>query len=64
MNSAKDHEQFPLVREASDSYEARELPDGRLEIRIVIPRRFAKLWLVKLSELQETIAEANVLNSA
>jgi hypothetical protein len=54
-------EGFPMVGEACDSYETRLLPDGRTEIRIVIPKRFADLWLVKLSELRGTLAELREL---
>ena len=57
-----ENEPFKLVGEASDSYEARALPDGRTEIRIVIPPRFANLWLVKLNELRGTLAEVRELN--
>jgi hypothetical protein len=51
------NEEFSMVQEAIDSYAARELPDGRLEIQIIVPRRFADLWLVKLSELRVTEAD-------
>lgn len=54
-------ESFSMVREACDSYEARPLADGRTEIRIVIPARFADLWLVKLGELRGTLAEVRSL---
>ena len=54
-------EPFSMVQEACDSYEARPLTDGRTEVRIVIPPRFVDLWLVKLSELQGTIAEVRSL---
>ena len=57
----EESELFPMVGEACDSYEARPLADGRTEIRIVIPSRFADLWLVKLSELQGTLAEVRSL---
>ena len=58
---ADDSEPFSLVLEACDSYEARSLPDGRTEVRIVIPPRFADLWLAKLSELRGTLAEVQSL---
>src|SRR5687767_15575781 len=53
----RSNEPFSMVIEACDYYEARPLPDGRTEVRIVIPPRFADLWLCKLSELQGTLAE-------
>ena len=56
-----DGELFSMVQEACDSYEARVLPDGRTEVRIVIPPRFADLWLVKLSDLRGTLAEVESL---
>ena len=52
---------FLLVQEACDSYETRLLPDGRTEVRIVIPHRFADLWVVKLSGLLGTLAEVQSL---
>lgn len=48
---------FSLVQEGCDLYEVRQQPDGRTEIRIVVPPRFAELWLVKLSELRGTLSE-------
>jgi len=61
MVHSDENEPFPMVGEAVDSYEARDLPDGRLEIRIVAPRRFASLWLVKLTELRGTLTEMREL---
>jgi hypothetical protein len=43
---------FSMVQEACDLYSVQTLPDGRTEIRIVVPRRFSDLWLAKLSELR------------
>lgn len=48
---------FSMVQEAVDSYSAIDLPDGSLQISIVIPRRFANLWLAKLGDLRATPAE-------
>jgi hypothetical protein len=59
--AAEAGEPFSMVQEACDSYEARVLPDGRTEVRIVIPPRFADLWLVKLSDLRGTLAEVRAL---
>ena len=55
-------ELFSMVHEACDSYEVRPLADGRTEVRIVIPPRFADLWLAKLSELWGTLAEMRSLD--
>jgi hypothetical protein len=63
VDRADDNGSFSMVHEAVDSYEARQLPDGRTEIRIVIPPRFADLWLVKLSELRGTNAELRALTN-
>jgi hypothetical protein len=43
---------YSLVQECTDSYETRDLPDGRMDVHIVVPRRFADLWLAKLSSLR------------
>lgn len=56
-----DHEPFSMVQEAVDSYSVTPLPDGRTEVRIVIPARFSGLWLVKLSELRATVAELTAI---
>ncbi len=56
-----EREPFSMAQEACDSYEVRKLGDGRTEVRIVIPPRFADLWLVKLGELRGTIAEVRSL---
>ena len=52
------NEPFSMIQEACDMYEVRPLADGRTEVRIVIPPRFVALWLLKLSELRGTHAEA------
>lgn len=50
-------EKYSMVQECTDSYRAEEQPDGSLEVRIKVPKRFADLWIVKLSELQTTMDE-------
>ena len=52
---------FSMVGEACDSYVAHPLADGRTQIRIIIPARFADLWLVKLSEWKGTLTEMQAL---
>jgi hypothetical protein len=59
--SSDESESFSMVIEACDSYEARLLLDGRTEIRIVIPPRFADLWLIKLSELRGTLDDESAI---
>ena len=54
---------FSMVQECVDSYETLTRPDGSLEIRIVVPRRFAELWQVRLSELRATRSEIQTLQS-
>jgi hypothetical protein len=51
-------QEFSMVQEACDTYEVNPLPDGRTEIKIIVPPRFAELWLVKLSELRGTTDDA------
>jgi hypothetical protein len=48
---------YSMVQECANRYEARRQADGSLEIHISVPRRFADLWLTKLSELRTTDAE-------
>ena len=44
---------YRMVQECVDSYRVEENPDG-VDIFIKIPKRFADLWLTKLSELEAT----------
>jgi hypothetical protein len=46
-----------MVQECVDRYEAVEQEDGSLLVTIRVPRRFANLWLSKLSGLRTTPAE-------
>jgi len=48
---------YSMIQECTDSYRVTERPDGGAEIRIEVSKRFADLWLVKLSELQTNDAE-------
>lgn len=41
-------EQYSMVQECTDRYEAKRSNTGDLEISIRVPQRFADLWLVKL----------------
>lgn len=50
-------EESPMVGECTDSYEAVRQADGSVLIQMSIPRRFADLWLVKLTGLTTTDAE-------
>ena len=52
-------EEYSMVQECTNSYKAEGLPDGSLEISIKVPKRFADLWLVKLSKLTTTNKEIN-----
>ena len=52
--SQNNPEQFSMVEECVNSYHAKRQADGSLDIAISVPRRFAGLWLVKLSELRAT----------
>ena len=48
---------YSLTQECVDSYRVNEQPAGGVEITITVPKRFADLWLVKLSELRTTAEE-------
>lgn len=50
-------EAYPMVGECTDSYEAIRQADGGVLIRMSVPRRFADLFLVKLTGLTTTDAE-------
>lgn len=50
-------QEYSLTQECTDSYRVTEHSDGGVEIRIVVPKRFADLWLVRLSELKTTDEE-------
>lgn len=50
-------EQYSMVQECTDRYEAKRADRGDLDIVIKVPRRFADLWLVKLSALTTTDSE-------
>ena len=56
-----DDEPFSMLQEACDSFEASLLPDGRTELRIIIPPQFADLRMVKFSELRGTLSEVRSL---
>ena len=49
--------EYSFVQEIASSYEAKEKSNGDLEIRMVIPKRFKFLAMVKMSELLITEAE-------
>jgi hypothetical protein len=51
------NKQYSMVQECTDRYEAKRSDTGDLEISIRVPRRFADLWLVKLSGLRTTDSE-------
>ena len=51
------NERYSMVQECTDRYEAKRSDTGDLEISIRVPRRFADLWLVKLSGLRTTDSE-------
>jgi hypothetical protein len=51
------HEPVQMISECADSYNAIDLPDGRIQILINIPRRFRDLWLVKLNDLMASDEE-------
>lgn len=54
--------EYKLVQECVDQYRAKRDAHGNLDIRIRVPKRFASLWLLKLSELYATDAELEELD--
>lgn len=50
-------ESYSLVVECCDTYSVSPLPDGGVRIEVVVPPRFAALWVAKLSELRATAGE-------
>ena len=48
---------YSMTQECVDSYRVDEDPNGGIVIRISIPKRFADLWLTKLSELRVSDAD-------
>jgi len=46
-----------MVQECTDSYDFSKRVDGSAEVRIVIPKRFADLWVAKLSDLRTSSKE-------
>ncbi len=57
MSNRNDEREVDMVQECVDSYDVKAHDDGKITITIDVPRRFADLWLVKLSELRATDAE-------
>lgn len=54
--------EYKLVQECVDQYRAERAADGSLEIRSRVPKRFASLWLLRLSELRTTDEELKELD--
>ncbi len=46
-----------MVHELIDLYAAEPQKDGRVRVSILIPKRFAALWLFKLEQLRATHEE-------
>lgn len=57
MTHHYDEREVSMVQECVDSYDVKSHDDGKITITIEVPKRFADLWLVKLSELRTTDAE-------
>lgn len=45
-------DEYSMIQECTDVYEAKRQDDGSLHIEIKVPKRFADLWLIKLSRLR------------
>ncbi len=52
-----DNVEIEMVGECTDKYSVEELPDGRCEITILIPKGFTMLWMCKLGEWKTTMKE-------
>lgn len=52
-------EEFSMVQECASSYVVKKHPDGSITISIEVPKRFADLWKVRLSELRTNMKEIN-----
>lgn len=52
-----DEREVSMVQECVDSYDVKSHSDGKITITIEVPKRFADLWLVKLSELRASDVE-------
>ncbi len=50
-------EKISMVQECVSRYEVEDRGDDGIHVKIEIPRRFADLWLVKLSDLRATDEE-------
>ncbi len=46
-----------MIHELIDLYDAEPQKDGRVRVSILIPIRFAALWLFKLAQLRATHEE-------
>ncbi len=52
-----ENNEISMVIECTDSYNVKNWINGGIEINIRIPKRFACLWIEKLSDLQTTMQE-------
>ncbi len=48
---------YSMVQECCDYYRVERRPDSGVRIEIIVPARFALLWMAKLSDLRATDAE-------
>ena len=48
---------YSMVQECVDSYRVDRDPEGGVQITIRAPKRFADLWVLKLSDLRATAEE-------
>ena len=57
MNGSMQEEKYSLVDECVQWYKVEEHSDGGVTITIVVPKRFAALWQMKLNDLTTTERE-------
>ena len=52
-----DNNTYSFVQEIASSYEAKEMLNGDLQIKMIIPKRFKSLAMIKISEFVVTDEE-------
>jgi len=54
---SKNADNISMIQERTDFYEFNRKVDGAAEVRIVIPKRFADLWAIKLGNMRTSPKE-------
>ena len=56
-------DQMSMVQECVSRFVVKENEDGSKTITLEVPKRFADLWLVRLSEMRTTLEEIESYSS-